>query len=314
MDPLLPSNTGWSLGNVSANQLSFRVAMSGTGDRLVLCLHGFPESSISWRYQFQPLAQAGYRVWAPDLRGYGGTTRPIGLDAYSIESLLHDISELLTAAETSQVILVGHDWGGIIAWYFAMRYPERLKALVILNAPHPACFERELRHWRQLSRSWYMGVFQLPWVPEAILSMGQGYVIGKIFDRMAIRPALMPEEIVQVYRRQACAPGALTAMLNYYRAALRGGGALRQRTLGYPTITIPTLVLWGLQDHALGPHNLVELNRVVSDLTVVTLADAGHFVHEDEPEHVNHEIVTWLHKKLHDSLRSSVPTFHSFAG
>jgi len=313
MDPdLSPPN--WSFCNVSANQLSFRVAMAGTGDRLVLCLHGFPESAISWRYQIQPLAQAGYRVWAPDLRGYGGTTRPIKLAAYSIESLLNDVSGLLTAAGTSQAILVGHDWGGIIAWYYALRCPDRVKALMILNAPHPACFERELRHWRQLRRSWYMGMFQLPWLPEAVLSMGQGYVIGKIFERMAIHHEYMPEYIVQIYRQQACAPDALTAMLNYYRSALRGGGALRQRALGYPTIAIPTLVLWGLQDHALGSHNLDELNRVVSNLTIVTLPDAGHFVHEDEPDRVNHEMVTWLHKELSDSSPSSCSTPPSSTG
>lgn len=125
----------FSYRQVSANHLSFRVAMAGTGDRLVLCLHGFPECAISWRYQFQPLAEAGYRVWAPDLRGYGGTTRPVGLETYSIESLLHDVSGLLTTAGASQTILVGHDWGGIIAWYYALRYPERLNSLVILNAP-----------------------------------------------------------------------------------------------------------------------------------------------------------------------------------
>ena len=103
-------------------------------------------------------------------------------------------------------------------------------------------------------------------------------------------------------------------MLNYYRAALRGGGALRQRRLSYPIIEIPTLVLWGLRDHALGPHNLDELNRFVSDLTVVTLGDAGHFVHEDEPDRVNHELVTWLHKRLRDLPQFSVRSPHSFAG
>lgn len=159
-----------------------------------------------------------------------------------------------------------------------------------------------------------MGMFQMPRLPEAALSANQGYIIGKIFERMAIHRKHMPDEIVEIYRQQACASGALTAMLNYYRAALRGGGALRQRRLGYPTIKIPTLVLWGLQDHALGPHNLDELNCVVSDLTVVTLKDSGHFVHEDEPDRVNHELVTWLHKRLRDSSRSSVPTPHSFSG
>ena len=310
----LPHTVALSYRQVSANQLSFRVAMAGTGDRLVLCLHGFPEDSISWRYQFRPLAEAGYRAWAPDLRGYGGTTRPIGLEAYAIESLLEDVSGLLTAAGASQTILVGHDWGGIIAWYYAMRYPERLNSLVILNAPHPACFEREIRHWRQLHRSWYMGMFQIPRLPEAALSVSQGYIIGKIFERMAIHREHIPNEIVQQYRQQACAPGALTAMLNYYRAALRGGGALRQRRLGYPTIEVPTLVLWGLRDHALGPHNLDGLNHFVSDLTVVCLPNAGHFVHEDDPDRVNDELMTWLHKRLSEPSQSSVPTPHSFFG
>ncbi|MBS0156827.1 MAG: alpha/beta hydrolase [Nitrospira sp.] len=309
----LPHAAALSYRRVSANQLSFQVAMAGTEDWLVLCLHGFPEYSISWRYQIQPLAEAGYRVWAPDLRGYGGTTRPSGLGTYSIESLLHDVNGLLTAAGSAQTILVGHDWGGIIAWYYAMRYPERLKALVILNAPHPACFERELRRWRQLRRSWYMGVFQIPWLPEAILSMAQGYIIGKIFERMAIHREHIPNDIVQRYRKQACAPGALSAMLNYYRAAFRGGGVLHQRGLGYPKIETPTLVLWGLQDQALGAHNLDGLNRFVGDLTTVTLADAGHFVHEDKPDRVNHELVTWLHKRLRESPQSSVPTPQSFA-
>jgi epoxide hydrolase 4 len=273
--------------------------MAGTGNRLILCLHGFPESALSWRYQIQPLAQAGYRVWAPDLRGYGGTTRPSGVKAYAIESLLEDVTGLLAAAETREAILVGHDWGGIIAWYYAMRYPDRLKALMILNAPHPACFERELRHWRQLRRSWYMGMFQIPQLPEAVLSMRHGYVIGKIFDRMAIHRAHMPDDIVKLYREQACAPGALTAMLNYYRAALHGGGALRQHTLGYPTIKIPTLVMWGLQDHALDPHNLDELSRYVSNLTTVPLEDAGHFVHEDHPDQVTTQLITWLQQIVH---------------
>lgn len=295
-----PHAPALSYRQILANQLSFRVAMAGTGDRLVLCLHGFPESALSWRYQIHPLAEAGYRVWAPDLRGYGETTRPVSLKAYSIESFLHDIDGLLTAAGMSRAILVGHDWGGIIAWYYALRYPERLEALVILNAPHPACFEREIRHWRQLHRSWYMGMFQVPWLPEAIMSMSHGYLIGKIFERLMIHREHMPDDIVEIYRRQACVPGALTAMLNYYRAALRGGGALRQRALGYPQIEIPTLVVWGRQDHALTAHNLDELNCFASDLTTITVADAGHFVHEDQPDQVTTQLVTWLQRIGHD--------------
>jgi pimeloyl-ACP methyl ester carboxylesterase len=285
---------GLSFHHVVANRLSFRVAMAGTGDRFVLCLHGFPESAVSWRHQITPLAQAGYRVWAPDLRGYGGTTRPTGIDAYCIESLMDDITGLLDAAQVQRAILVGHDWGGVIAWYYAMRHAGRVEALAMVNAPHPACFEREVRHWRQLRRSWYMGFFQIPWFPEATLSAGHGYVIGEIFRRMAIHREQMPDDLVQLYRRQACEPGALTAMVNYYRAVLRGGGATRQRRLGYPTVPVPTLVIWGLQDHALVGQNLDGLNGFVDDLTVVKVADAGHFVHEDKPEQVTRELLTWL--------------------
>ena len=148
---------------VSANHLSFRVAVAGSGDRLLLCLHGFPESAVSWRHQITPMAHAGYRVWAPDLRGYAGTTRPVGLDAYRIETLLEDVTALIEAAKASRVVLIGHDWGGIIAWLYAMRHPAYLESLVLLNAPHPARFEYELRHWRQFHRSWYAALFQIPW-------------------------------------------------------------------------------------------------------------------------------------------------------
>ena len=281
---------------ISANGLSFRVAANGTGDRLLLCLHGFPESAISWRYQIAPLVQAGYRVWAPDLRGYGGTTRPAGLDAYRIETLLQDVTELLDAAKVQRAILVGHDWGGIIAWYYAMRQPDRVEALALLNAPHPACFEREMQHWRQLRRSWYAALFQLPWLPEAVLTAGRARLIGAIFERMRMHPEYLPDDIVRLYRQQACEPGTLTAMVNYYRAALRGGGAVRQRTLGYPVIDIPTLVIWGLQDQALAPENLDGLEKLVTDLTIVKLETAGHFVHQDEPQRVTQEIISWLQR------------------
>ena len=294
----VPDTEAFAFDQIQANQLSFRVAMAGAGERVVLCLHGFPESAISWRHQMQPLAQAGYRVWAPDLRGYGGTAHPLGIEAYSIESLMEDVSGLLDAAQVTRAILVGHDWGGIIAWYYAMRNPSRVEALVILNAPHPACFEREVRRWRQLHRSWYMGVFQIPWLPELALSAGQGYVIGQIFERMAMDRRHMPNDVVDVYRQQTCEAGVLTAMINYYRATFRGGGAWRQRSLGYQKIEIPTLVIWGLQDQALVAHNLDGLSDYVNDLTVITMADAGHFVHEDQPESVTRHLLTWLHDNL----------------
>ena len=292
----------FSFLRVRANQLDFKVATIGSGDRLVMCLHGFPESSLSWRHQMAPLAHAGYRVWAPDLRGYGGTTRPDGLGAYQLEALLDDVDALIDASHTSRAILIGHDWGGIIAWYYAMRRPERLEALIALNGPHPACFEREIRHWRQLRRSWYMAVFQVPWIPETVLAAGHARMIETIFERMRISSAHLPDDTVRLYRQQACEPGALTAMLNYYRAAIRGGGAARQRALGYPAITVPTLVIWGLQDQALARQNLDGLDTLVTDLTLVTMEQAGHFVHQDEPQRVTDEILGWLQRHgLHAS-------------
>lgn len=284
----------FSFLRVRANQLDFAVATAGSGDRLVLCLHGFPESAVSWRYQIAPLAQAGYRVWAPDLRGYGKTTRPDGLDAYRLEALIDDVAALIEASNTSKVILIGHDWGGIIAWYYAMRRPNQLDALIILNGPHPACFECEIRRWRQLRRSWYMAVFQIPWVPEAVLAAGRARMIGAIFERMRMSEQYLSNEIVSLYRRQASEPGALTAMLNYYRAAICGGGAARQRAIGYPVICVPTLVIWGLNDQALVRQNIDGLDDFVADLTVVSLEKSGHFVHQDEPQRVTEEILHWL--------------------
>jgi len=291
-----------SILRIRANQLDVSIATAGAGDRLVLCLHGFPESSLSWRHQMAPLAHAGYRVWAPDLRGYGYTTRPAGQDAYQLDVLLEDVTALIEISKARRVILVGHDWGGIIAWYYAMRRPEKLAGLIVLNGPHPACFEREIHHWRQLRRSWYMAVFQLPWLPEAVLAAGGAHLIGAIFEHMRASSEYLPNDIVRRYRQQACTPGALTAMLNYYRAAIRGGGAARQRTLGYPAIELPTLVLWGLHDQALGKQNLDGLNGFVTDLTVVTLEQSGHFVHQDEPQRVTDEILGWLQRyDLHTS-------------
>jgi pimeloyl-ACP methyl ester carboxylesterase len=143
-----------------------------------------------------------------------------------------------------------------------------------------------------------MGFFQIPWLPELALSTGHGYVIGQIFERVAMDRRYLPNDIVDVYRQQACEPGAPTAMINYYRAAFRGGGAWRQGRLGYPRIEIPTLVIWGLQDQALVAQNLDGLSEYVTDLTVVTMADAGHFVHEDKPHAVTGHLLAWLRDRL----------------
>ncbi len=167
--------------DVTANGLRFHVAECGSGDRLALCLHGFPECWYSWREQLPLLARLGYRAWAPDLRGYGDSERPPRMTDYQIEALMADVAGLIDAAQARETVLIAHDWGAIIAWWFAIRQVRPLASLVIMNVPHPAPFDRELKTWNQLRRSWYGVFFQLPRLPEAVMR-ARGYpAIGEDF-------------------------------------------------------------------------------------------------------------------------------------
>lgn len=277
-----------------ANGLGFHVAACGEGRRLALCLHGFPESWYSWRHQLPLLAELGYLAWAPDLRGYGETERPVGTGAYAIERLLDDVAGLIDASGSESTVLLAHDWGGVIAWYFAMRRPRPLERLVIMNVPHPACMERALRTARQLLRSWYVLFFQLPVLPELVLRWRRAAVVGEMFRGMAVDKGRFPDAVLDVYRRNACAPGAATAMLNYYRALVRGGGGARQRRLGYPVIDTPTLLLWGEQDAALGKETTYGTEAYVRDLTIRYLPPVSHWVQQEAPETVNAMLEAWL--------------------
>ncbi len=279
---------------VQANGLRFQVATCGEGPRLALFLHGFPESSYSWRHQMPVLAELGYRCWAPDLRGYGGTERPQHVGDYAIEILMEDVAGLIDASGAISTVLVAHDWGAILAWYFAMRRMRPLQRLVIMNVPHPGVMEREIRKPRQLLRSWYAFLFQIPRLPEWLLSRDDCRPIGEAFRASAIDKSRFPEEVLQVYREQARQPGALTAMLNYYRALLRGGGGQRQRRLGYPSITTPTLMIWGEQDIALCKETTYGTDAYVEDLTLRYLPNVSHWVQQEAPEQVNAILVSWL--------------------
>jgi pimeloyl-ACP methyl ester carboxylesterase len=279
---------------VQANGLRFHVAVCGDGERLALCLHGFPESWYSWRHQLPLLAQLGYQAWAPDLRGYGQTTRPPRLQDYAIERLLDDVAALIDASQTRSTLLVAHDWGAVIAWYFAMRARRPLERLVIMNVPHPAVMERVIRTPRQLLRSWYVLFFQLPAVPELVMAAAHARVIGDAFRTMAVDKQRFPDDVLDVYRDNAAAPGALTAMINYYRALVRGGGADRQRRLGYPTIEVPTLMIWGEHDTALGKETTYGTEAFVRDLTVRYLPNVSHWVQQEAPDVVNAMLAAWL--------------------
>ncbi len=278
---------------IRANGLRFHVATCGEGERLALLLHGFPELSISWRYQLPLLARLGYRVWAPDLRGYGGSDRPAKLADYALEELLADVAGLVDAAAPSETLLAGHDWGAILAWFFATRQLRPLDRLVIMNVPHPELFRKNM-NLRQALRSWYAFFFQIPWLPEKLLGLAGARAIGEAFRGSAVHKERFPEEVLEAYRAAARQPGALTAMLNYYRAVMRGGGARRQQKLGFPMIETPTLMLWGEQDVALGKELTYGTESQVRDLTLRYLPDASHWVQQDAPETVNAMLEAWL--------------------
>lgn len=277
---------------ILANGLAFHVAVAGSGERLALCLHGFPESSFSWRHQLPLLARLGYLVWAPDLRGYGGTTRPLGVAAYTLENLEADVAALIEASGAREVLLLGHDWGALIAWYYAMFGRVAITKLVIMNVPHPVLAQRGMRTVRQLRKSWYIGFFQLPWLPEWLLGRHHGAWIAKAFRGMAVDKTRFPREVLRVYTDAACVPGALTAMLNYYRALLRGLGRIRRRGLRH--IEIPTLMLWGEEDAALGKELSVGTEKYVGNLTLRYLPHVSHWVQQEAPEAINGMLEAWL--------------------
>lgn len=278
---------------VHANGLDFAIDQAGKGDRLALCLHGFPESRFSWRHQLPELARLGFRAWAPDLRGYGDTRpRPIGVKAYHIDRLCEDVAALIDVSGAKSATLVAHDWGAIIAWTFAARRIRKLDRLVIMNVPHPVCFSAAAkRSAAQRKRSWYMAFFQLPWLPEKMMSANGAQPIRRAFFDMAIDKSRFPSDVLDHYAQNALQPGAMTAMVNYYRAAWRAQKAFRGP---WPRIETPTLIIWGEEDAALGLETLEGTEREVADLTIERLPGVSHWVQQEAPEAVNAILARWL--------------------
>ena len=186
---------------VQTKGLRFEVTMAGEGDKLALLLHGFPESAYSWRHQVPLLVRLGYRVWAPNLRGYGKSDKPAGVAHYRVDKLEQDIADLIDAAGARSVLLVGHDWGGVIAWSCAMYRVRPIERLVIMNAPHPAGLLRGLRTLRQLRKSWYMFFFQIRRLPEKLLSARDYAAIARAFREAAMDPSRFPDDALEVFSR-----------------------------------------------------------------------------------------------------------------
>ena len=187
---------------------------------------------------------------------------------------------------------MAHDWGAIVAWRFAIRRARPLARLVIMNVPHPACFAREIGTWKQLKKSWYVFFFQIPWLPERLMAARQGEAIRRAFVDMAIDKARFPVAVTDEFRRNALEPGALTAMINYYRAAMR---TRTKATTPQPdTVDTPTLMIWGLEDTALDRATTVGTDKYVKDLTLRYLPGVSHWVQQEAPEKVNTIIEAWL--------------------
>lgn len=279
---------------VVANGLRFEVDQCGDqkSRRLAICLHGFPEHAISWRHQLPMLAALGYKVWAPNLRGYGNTSIPPDMSDYSLEHLMADVGSLIDAADCDETVLIAHDWGAVIAWYFAMRKIRPLSKLIICNVPHPAA-GRAAAGLEQLRKSWYIFFFQLPGVPEWMMSRRSSNM-GELIRTSSARPEMYPDEVVKIYSENARRPGGLTAMVNYYRALVRGGGASRQAALGFPIIETPTLMLWGEDDMALTKETTYGTEKWVSDFTIRYLPRISHWVQQDAPEEVNAMMAAFL--------------------
>lgn len=259
--------------------------------KLCLLLHGFPEFWYSWRRQIPALAAAGFRVIAVDQRGYNESDKPRGVASYRLDLLTSDVAGLIAHAGQQKAHVIGHDWGGAIAWAVAMRHPEVVDKLVVLNAPHPAVFFRELRVPRQMLRSWYVLFFQVPVLPELFIRFGNYSFLDRMLLREPVHRDAFSADDVLLYKQALSQPGALTAAINYYRAAIR---YRRDAQRAIRRITTPTLLLWGERDRYLGLALTKGLEPWVPDLRIQRIADASHWVQNDAPEQVNRALLAFL--------------------
>ncbi|HVE81362.1 MAG TPA: alpha/beta hydrolase [Myxococcales bacterium] len=276
---------------VQLSEVALHVAEAGEGDRLVVLLHGFPEHWYSWRAQIPALVRAGYRVAAPDMRGYNTSDKPPNVSDYDVSKLAADVDQLVAALGATRADVVGHDWGGAVAWCFAMFHPRRLRKLVVMNAPHPVHYQTLVRRdLEQVRLSWYVLFFQLPVLPEQFISRNNYAALGDAFLGLRTR-GRMSEEELQRYKDAFSQPKALTSAINYYRAAVRR--SVRERLQHVP-VSAPVQVIWGQRDHYLKADLAEPLPGLAPDLRVDRIPEASHFVHMDQPERVNELLLEFL--------------------
>jgi pimeloyl-ACP methyl ester carboxylesterase len=282
--------SGWSSSRRAVNGVSLHIVEAGPADGpLLILLHGFPEFWWGWRHQITPLAEQGYHVVAPDMRGYNLSDTPQGIDAYRLETLGADVLALADSFGANRFHLVGHDWGGVIAWDLAASHPGRIDRLVVMDAPNADLWARVMmRRPTQAVRSAYAAFFQLPRVPEIALGAADFRAMRAMMRRSGREGTFTPDDLDR-YAEAWSHPGSLSAMLNYYRA-------LRKRPLPDEPrrIRTPTLILWAENDVALEHHVATAALEACDDGRLEIVPGTTHWLHLEEPDQVNAEIIEFL--------------------
>jgi pimeloyl-ACP methyl ester carboxylesterase len=280
---------------IETNGIRLHVVQAGPKSGVpVLLLHGFPETWRCWIRQLPALVEAGCRVILPDQRGYNLSDKPRGVKNYKADTLVDDIVGLIDALEYEKVNLVGHDWGAAIAWLLACKYPERLHRLSIMNVPHPGVMRRFLlRDFEQMRRSWYIFLFQLPWLPEAGMQR-DNWRGAELALRGSGKIHTFTNEDIEKYKEAWSQPGAMTAMINWYRAAVRYQMPVPEE----PRIKVPTLMMWGMQDVALTHRMARPSMDYVDEGNLIFFPEATHWVQRDAAEEVNHYLLDFVLDKV----------------
>ncbi|HKO62647.1 MAG TPA: alpha/beta hydrolase [Pyrinomonadaceae bacterium] len=281
-------------GYAKVNGLRLHYAESGSGDQLVLLLHGFPEFWFSWRHQLDALGKH-FHVVAPDMRGYNLSDKPGRVEDYQVDVIVNDVIGLIDHFGAARAAVVGHDWGATVAWAVAQQHPDRVSKLAVMQVP-PAAVWRANMSARQVLRSWYMFLFQLPRLPEWMISRRNMAAIDRTFTDSVIRKGSFSAAEIKIYKEALRQPGALTSAVNYYRANIsRLASRGSKSTSSSEKTLVPTLFIFAEQDFAILPETVRGVaDHVDGPFRELRIKDSGHWVQNEAAEEVNNALIEFL--------------------